>query len=304
MSRYRITPVAVLVAAVIVGCSTTPHGVDQKEETVTQYVSSRDGTSIAYEVAGTGPTLISVGGAFYHRGFPVPPGWEILEEHFTVVSYDRRGRGESGDTPPYAVAREIEDLAAIIDAMGGEAFVLGISSGAVLSLDAAAAGLPITRLALYEPPFIVDDSRAPLPDDYVTRLNAMIAEGRRGDAVEYFMTRAVGVPADHVAPMREMDFWPAFEEVAHTLSYDGTVMGTTMSGNPLPVERWREVTVPTLAIAGGASPDYQQRSVRALSEPPARRAVSQFGRTDPRRIAGSADPGFGRVFSRLNEIGA
>lgn len=229
-------------------------------------VISQDGTQIAYEQSGEGPVLVSVGGAFYHRGFPVPPGWELMEEHFAVVTYDRRGRGESGDTQPYTVEREIEDLAAIIDAVGREVFVLGTSSGAVLALDAAAAGLPIAKLALYEPPFIVDDSRAPLPEDYLAQLSAMVGEGRRGDAVEYFMTQAVGMPADAVAPMRALDFWPAFEAVAHTLAYDGTIMGSTMSGNPLPNDRWNSVTVPTLAIAGGASPAYQQAGVQALAE--------------------------------------
>ncbi|MEM8535654.1 MAG: alpha/beta hydrolase [Chloroflexota bacterium] len=228
-------------------------------------VVSKDGTAIAFDHAGTGPVVILVGGAFWHRSFPNPnPQDDPLEQDFTVVTYDRRGRGDSGDTLPYAIEREIEDIAALIEAFGGSAFVFGMSSGAVLSLEAAARGLPIKKLALYEPPFIVDDSRPPVPSDYVHQLNAMVAAGRRGDAVEYFMTKAVGMPAEFVTPMRDMPMWPAFEAVAHTLAYDGTIIGDTMSGNPLPTDRWSSVTIPTLVMDGSESPAYQQNGVHAL----------------------------------------
>lgn len=133
--------------------------------------------------------------------------------------------GESGDTAPYAAQREIEDLAALIAEAGAPAFVCGTSSGAVLALDAAAAGLPIARLALFEPPFVVDDSRPPLPADYVQRLDASIAGGRPGDAAELFLTAAAGMPAEFVPGMRQSPFWPALEEVARTIAYDGRIMG-------------------------------------------------------------------------------
>src|SRR5207247_3296829 len=164
------------------------------------------------------------------------------------------------------VEREVEDLQALVEEAGGSAFVFGGSSRAVLALDAAARGLPIGKLALYEPPFIVDDSRPPLPKDYVERLTELASTGRRGDAVEYFMNQAMGMPAEAVAGMRGAPFWPALEGVAHTLAYDGTVMGDTISGNPEPLKRWASVGVPTLVMVGGESPPYQQHSVRALVE--------------------------------------
>jgi pimeloyl-ACP methyl ester carboxylesterase len=204
-----------------------------------------------------------VGGAMSTRSASVSLA-ALLAPHFTVFAYDRRGRGDSGDTAPYAVEREVEDLDALLAAAGGSAFVFGHSSGAVLALEAAARGLTITKLALYEPPFIVDDSRPPLPGDYVTQLTKLIAAGRRGDAVAYFMTIAVGVPGDRVAQMRHDPMWPALEDVAHTLPYDGTIMGDTMRGNPLPLKRWASVTVPTLVMDGGESPAWQRTAVQAL----------------------------------------
>ena len=239
-------------------------------------VTSRDGTTIAFDRLGEGPALILVAGAFGNRSFPSTlPG--MLAEHFTVIDYDRRGRNESGDAARYEVAREVEDLEALIGEAGGSAFVFGMSSGGALALDGAARGLNIEGLALYEPPFIVDDSRPPLPEDYVARLNELTSSGRRGEAVEYFMTQAVGMPAEAVAPMREMQMWPALEAVAHTLAYDGTIMGDTMSGRPSSIRRWASVAVPTLVIDGGASPEYQRNAVEALTKvlPRARRHTLQ-----------------------------
>ena len=231
-------------------------------------VRSQDGTTIAFDRTGEGPPVILVGGAFQHRAIDASVAQlaALLAPHFTVFRYDRRGRGDSSDTPPYVVEREVEDLEALVEEAGGSAFVFGGSSGAVLALDAAARGLPIGKLALYEPPFIVDDSRPPLPKDYVERLTELASTGRRGDAVEYFMTQAMGTPAEAVAGMRGAPFWPALEGVAHTLAYDGTVMGDTMSGNPEPLKRWASVGVPTLVMVGGESPPYQQHAVRALVE--------------------------------------
>jgi hypothetical protein len=125
-------------------------------------------------------------------------------------------------------------------------------------------GLAITKLALYEPPFIVDESRPPLPEDYVTRLNKMVTSGQRGDAVAFFMTRAVGMPAEAIVPMRQSPFWPKLEAAAHTLAYDGTIMGNTMLGNPLPRGKWDSVMVPTLVMDGGASPAWMRNAVQAL----------------------------------------
>lgn len=228
-------------------------------------VTSRDGTTIAFDRSGEGPPIVLVGGALSDRS-AAPPLAANLAPRFTVFAFDRRGRGDSGDTEPYAVDREIEDIEALVVEAGGTAFLFGHSSGAVLALEAART-LPdrITKLALYEPPFIVDDSRPQLPEDYVTGLTELISTGRRGDAVEFFMTSGPGVPAEAVAEMRSAPFWPAMEAMAHTLAYDGSIMGDTMSGSPAPLERWSSVTVPTLVMDGGASPPWQHHGVEALT---------------------------------------
>lgn len=228
-------------------------------------VTSADGTSIAYQRSGEGPPLILVGGAMSDRASAASLA-ELLSSSCTVLTYDRRGRGDSGDTAPYAPEREIGDLAALIEAVGGAASVYGHSSGAVLSLEAAAHGLPITKLGLYEPPFMVDDSRPPVPDDFVATLDELAAAGRRGDAVAYFMTTGVGLPSEMVEEGRREPMWPALERLAHTLAYDGLIMGDTMRGRPLPAERWSSVTIPVLVLDGGASPEWQREAAQALAE--------------------------------------
>ena len=230
-----------------------------------QTVTSKDGTTIAYDQTGTGPALILVGGALSERSAAIPMAG-LLAPNFTVYGYDRRGRGDSGDTQPYTVEREIEDIAALIEQAGGSAFVYGMSSGAVLALRAAASGLPITKLALYEPPLIVDATRAPLPRDYVAHLNELVAAGRRGDAVEYFLTAAVEVPAAMVAEMRGSPMWPGMEALAPTIAYDGAVMGDAMSGAKTPLQQFAAVTTPTLVLDGGASPEWMHNGAQALAD--------------------------------------
>ncbi len=212
-------------------------------------VLSKDGTPIAFDQSGHGPALILVTGAIARRSDAASLAAHLSPD-FTVFAYDRRGRGESGDTAPYAVEREVEDLDALISEAGGSAFVFGHSSGAVLALEAARL-LPtkITKLAVYEPPFIIDDSRPPAPEDYAQHLMELVSSGRRGEAVEYFMTE-VGSPAEVVAQMRQLPMWSGFEEVAHTLAYDVTIMGDTQRGDPLPLRKWASVTVPTLVMDG------------------------------------------------------
>jgi pimeloyl-ACP methyl ester carboxylesterase len=227
---------------------------------------SIDGTVIAYETCGEGPPLILVDGALCYREMgPSRALADVLSDHFTVVRYDRRGRGESTDTAPYTVEREIEDLAALIAAAGGSAYVCGFSSGAVLALDAAARGLPITALALYEPPFIVDDTRPPAAADYVERLHTLLGSQRRGDAVRLFM-RHVGMPAPLVSLMRFMPAWAKLKRVAHTLPYDGEIMGDTQLGRPLPAARWPGTKVKTLVIVGGKSPAFFHNGTRMLAD--------------------------------------
>jgi pimeloyl-ACP methyl ester carboxylesterase len=193
--------------------------------------------------------VILVGGALNDR-FTDTQLASLLAPEFAVFTYDRRGRGDSSDTGPYSVEREIDDLAALVERAGGSAQVYGTSSGANLALEAATRGLAIIRLALWEPNFLVDVSRPPLPQDYVPRLEELVSTGWRGDAVEYFMTAAVGMPAEYVTPMRGMPMWPALEALAHTLAYDGTVV----AGFALPTSRVAAVSVPTLVLTGGQTP--------------------------------------------------
>ena len=226
---------------------------------MTVRVRSKDGTPIAFERSGSGQPLILVDGALCSRRFgPMPKLVPLLARHFTVYHYDRRGRNESGDNAPYAVAREVEDLEALIHEAGGEAFVYGVSSGAALALEAAARGLRIRKLALYEPPFVVD-ANGGRPADHVTRLKQSLATGRRGDAVKYFMTKMVGMPALFVVPMRLLPMWSKLEAVAHTLPYDAAiVLDETLLG-----ERAARVRVPTLVIGGEKSPAKLRHAVQA-----------------------------------------
>jgi pimeloyl-ACP methyl ester carboxylesterase len=228
-------------------------------------VLSKDGTPITYDKTGQGPAVILVMGQAGDRSTGAPLA-ELLAPHFSVFNYDRRGRGDSGDAPPYAVEREVEDIDAVITAAGGSAFVYGISSGAALALAAAARGLAITKLALYEPPFFVDDSSPRPPADLAAHYNAFIAAGRRSDAVEYFMeqvvAKVVGLPPGFVAQARNSSWWPAQEALAHTYAYDATIMGDYS----LPVEQVASVKVPTLVIDGGASFPFIHATARALAD--------------------------------------
>ncbi len=248
-------------------------------------VISQDGTPIAYDQVGKGPAVIVVGGVLGDRSQQAPLA-ALLSEHFTVFNYDRRGHGESGDTAPYAVEREIEDLGAVIDAAGGSAFVYGTSGCAVLALSAAARGLAprIKKLALWEPPFVVDDSRPSVPRDYREQLIRLMSEGRRGDMVELFFTKAVGLPVEWVAPMRQAPFWPAQEALAHTLIYDATLMGDFS----LLKERVASIMVPTLVIDGGQTPwmsHAAQTVVDVLPHAQRRTLAGQPHNVDPAAMA-------------------
>ncbi len=228
-----------------------------------QKVNSKDGTPIAFDRSGEGPAVILVGGAFQHRAIDPQMAQlaSLLAPHFTVFHYDRRGRGDSGDTAPYAVEREIEDLDALIKEAGGSAFAFGMSSGGVLALEAVARGLAIPKLALYEPPFNLDDNARSAAENYTERLTALLAEGRRGDAAALAMT-TWGAPADAVAGMRQTPIWSLFESVAPTLAYDNAVMGD----GSVPTKRMASVTVPTLVIDGGASPAFMHNAAQASAD--------------------------------------
>jgi pimeloyl-ACP methyl ester carboxylesterase len=229
-------------------------------------VVSKDGTRIAFDRAGSGPPVILVDGAMCYRASgPLAAIAKLLAPHFTVFTYDRRGRGESSNVQPYAVAREIEDLQALIDEAGGSAAVFGISSGAALALEAAHRGLPITRLALYEAPFIVDDTRTPIPPDFLSRLDMAVASNQRGEAVSMFM-KLVGVPAIFVTLMRFLPPWKKLTAIAHTLPYDMAIVSEHQHGRPLSRQRWTGATMPAVVIDGGKSPAWMRNSARTLAE--------------------------------------
>jgi pimeloyl-ACP methyl ester carboxylesterase len=232
-------------------------------DTVQKSVTSKDGTTIAFEQSGNGPAVILVASSLADRSDT--KRLAALAPQFTVINYDRRGRGKSGDTLPYQVQREVEDIAALLDDTGGQASLFGSSSGAVLALEAAASGLNITKLFLYEPPFRVDHSGPLPPKDLAKDITQLIADHRRGQAVRLFMTRAIGVPSAVVTIMRVMPgTWSKLESMAHTATYDIAIMGDTQSGNPLPPDRWDGVKAPTLVIDGGKSSTAQRLAVQAL----------------------------------------
>jgi pimeloyl-ACP methyl ester carboxylesterase len=207
-------------------------------------VTSKDGTRIAYDRTGSGPALILVDGALCSRAFgPMPKIAPLFAPYFTVFTYDRRGRGASGDVQPYDPVREVEDLQALMGAAGGSASLLGLSSGAALALEAASAGLPVEKLVMYEPPYIGDASTP----DHGARLRELLAANQRGAAVRYFMRDMVNVPAPVVWLMTLMvPVFSKLKAVAHTLPYDSAVL----RGFRLPKERAASIRVPTLVMAG------------------------------------------------------
>lgn len=232
-------------------------------------VKSADGTTLAYSQWGDGDPIVIIDGATAYRAVTPENAkvGELLAGSFRVINYDRRGRGESGDTAPYTVDRELEDLAAIIagPGEGRPATVFAWSSAGFLALNAVQAGVPIARLALFEPPAVADDSRPPLPADYIERLDAAIAAGEPGDAAELFLTAAVLMPPDVVAGMRDSDMWPGLEAVAPTISYDGRQIGEAMSGSPLSTERWNRVDIPILIMHGNGTWPFLAAGARAVA---------------------------------------
>jgi pimeloyl-ACP methyl ester carboxylesterase len=221
-------------------------------------VRSEDGTTIAYETSGHGPVLVTSVGMFCDRGTTAGLA-AILASEFSVVRYDRRGRGDSGDSPEYAPEREIEDLAAVIAAAGGAAMVYGHSSGAVLALEGAARGLPITKVAAYEPPYTIEGSRAPKPG-FAARITALIADGRRADAVVAFMT-GTGMPEEQARQITQGPWWPSMERLVPTMVYDLALVGDEV-GVP---KRFADIDVPALVLDGGASDDWARTAAAEVA---------------------------------------
>lgn len=224
-------------------------------------VTSTDGTRIAFERTGQGPPVIVVGGALTDRSAALPVAAQLATD-FTAYAYDRRGRGDSGDTAPYAVAREIEDLAALIAEAGGEAYLYGVSSGAILAFEAVAAGLPVPRLALFEPPYSVSAARPNASVDFSVRVGELLAAERRDEAVEYFLTQAVGLSEQAVAGVQSSPVWSGMTALAHTLTYDLTITGD----GSLPAGRMASVTVPTLVLASAESTDWLREAAQAVGD--------------------------------------
>lgn len=223
--------------------------------------TSRDGTTIAYEITGTGAPLVLVAGAL-QGGATYRPLADALADRFRVITYDRRGRGDSGDTAPYAVEREIEDLAAVIEVVGGAASVCGHSSGAGLALHAAEYGLPIDRLVLHELPFDPDENEEEAREQHIA-FRDLLRQDRRGDALETFFS-SVGMPPDVVAHLRED---PAMLANAPTLLYDPfAVMSSESRGGRTPFRQAEEVTVPTLVLGGTEGPPWMLTTARRLAE--------------------------------------
>ncbi|MGI5480492.1 alpha/beta fold hydrolase [Streptomyces lavendofoliae] len=220
--------------------------------------TSGDGTRIAYERRGDGPPLVLVSGALSTAAGEAPLA-ELLAPHFTTYTYDRRGRGRSGDSGRYAVGREIEDLAAVIGTTAdGAAAVHGTSCGGALALEAAAAGLPITGLSVYEPPYGTDPAGRGAFAERAGRLARLLADGRRGDALALFLSET---PPAELAGLRASPRWAALEAVAHTLPYDHAVLGTGL----VPAARLAAVTTRVLVVDGGASPRWLRDSARAVA---------------------------------------
>ena len=219
---------------------------------------SADGTIIAYDRVGGGPPLIITVGAFCDRKTFVPPAG--LTEKFTVFTYDRRGRGDSGDTQPYSPDREIDDLAAVVEVAGPGTFVFGHSSGAALALQAAARGVPIAAIVAYEAPYVIPGTRD-LPDDPASRIRAMVSSGRRSDAVRFWMTDVVQAPEHVVTMMEGSPMWAGLEALTDTLPYDLAVTGD----QGVPADTLAKITVPVLVLGGGNSPDWFKRTVEATA---------------------------------------
>ena len=229
-------------------------------------VTSKDGTTIAFDQSGAGPAVILVDGALQYRAFDqgMKELADLLSQHFTVIHYDRRGRGDSTDTRPYALEREIEDIEALIDEAGGSASLYGISSGAALALEAALA-LPgkVKKLAIYEVPYNDDEATRKAWREYVKQLRELLAEGRKGDAVGLFM-RLVGASPEDVEGMRQHPMWSLWEAVGHTLAYDHIAsLGEDAS---VPAERIARLTVPTLVMDGSESYPFMHTTAVTLAK--------------------------------------
>jgi len=234
-------------------------------DSIQKTVTSKDGTLISYEQSGAGPAIILVSAALADRDGARRLA-RLLASSFTVINYDRRGRGKSSDTQPYAVEREVEDLEALVNGAGGPVLLFGSSSGSVLALDAASRlGPKVKKLFLYEPPFIVDGSRPPMPDTLIQEINSSLSANNRSGAVEIFFGKGMGIPAPGIAFMRLlMPAWSDMTKMAHTAPYDLMLLAGTQSGKPLPEDRWTSTTSPVMVAVGAKSEPFFHSGAKAL----------------------------------------
>jgi pimeloyl-ACP methyl ester carboxylesterase len=235
--------------------------------TTTRTITSKDGTTIAYDKAGTGPALILVPGMFEYRAYESETAflaaYPLLSQHFTVYHYDRRGRGDSMNTLPFAVDREIEDIEALIDAAGGSAYLFGISSGAALALEAALKlGSKVKALALYEPPYNDDPEARQGWRSYRQRLEATLAEGRNADAIGVVMG-LFGVSPEQIAEMHNYPMWSMWEAIAPTTAYDAAALGEEAA---VPTERAARLSIPTLIMSGTETYPFMPISAKTLAD--------------------------------------
>jgi pimeloyl-ACP methyl ester carboxylesterase len=258
-----------------VGCG------DDIDRNTDMKIESKDGTVIAFDQIGEGRPIVLVAGASCDRAIDTPIA-EALARNFTVLNYDRRGRGDSGDTPPYSVAREVDDIRALLEAAGGSATVLGLSSGAVLAAEAAARGLPIDRLIMWEPPFSIDPDGPRRAAEYSDRLTELLDADRRDDALVHFM-KQVGVPDEMITGIRQSPYWQVGLNLAHTLAYDAAIMGD----GTIPAARFAQIRTSTLVLAGSMSPEFlQQAAVQTAAAIPGARVDALQGQDH--NVAGDA----------------
>lgn len=254
-------------------------------------ITSLDGTTIAFDKVGSGPAVILINGAMSYRAFDPTLAQlaDLLSEHFTVYNYDRRGRGESGNTHPFTKNREIEDVQAMVADADGTAMLFGISSGGAIALETAAVTPGVTKVFVYEVPFIVDDGRAPLTD-YAGDTARLVADGKIEEVLEYFMTQAVGMPAEFLGGMKEdQGMWGGMIAIAPTIAHDAAFMGDFMKGKLLPEGYWSKVKVPVLVADGGGSDAWMGTAATALNNalPDSRRVTlaDQTHMVDPTVLA-------------------
>ena len=230
------------------------------------FVTSKDGTQIGYTVVGSGPAIVLVDGAMCYREMgPATPLAEELKDRFTVYTYDRRGRGESGNTKPYSTDREVEDLAAVIEAAGGSAAIYAISSGVMLALEAANTVPGITGMVLYEAPVFTDTTRRPVPTDFVERMDRLVAEGDNAGAIKHFMQNGIQVPWFVLAMMQVFGMFRKMAPIGPTLPYDVAFVSPFWTYKALPANRWPNATMPILTMGGSKSDAWMQNAQKAIA---------------------------------------